>query len=195
MSVAKKRPPRFRVGDSVAVLFGPQWVGGEIMEDRGLLGEYRRRLYRVRINSGQEDEYAFEVPEENIRSSAETGELSDTPGIRQEFIVSYARGATVNEWTATIKPGRLYRGIRASGAVGYTTVRRGKERQTDENHAIVAVLVECDQTMCDQQGRIRTSALPSLKTTARRLADRMFKKRHTDATVVHLDEPDLNGPS
>ncbi len=195
MSVAKKRPPRFRVGDPVSVLFGPQWVAGEIVEDRGPLGDYRRRLYRVRINGGQEDEYAFEVPEENIKSSAETGELADTPGIRQEFIFSYLRGTTANEWTATIKRGRLYRGIRASGAVGYATVRREREREGDENHAIVTVLVECDATMCDQQSRVRPSSLPSMMATARRLADRMFKKRHAEATVIHVDEPDHNGPS
>ena len=195
MSVGKKRPPRFRVGDSVSVLFGPQWVAGEIVEDRGGLGDYGRRLYRVRINRGQDDELAFELPEEDIESSDDIGALAQTPGIRQEFIVTYARGAMANEWTATMKLGRLYRGIRASGAIGYTTVRWEKERQGDENHAIVTVLVECDPTMCDQQDRLRASALPSLKATARRLADRMFKKRHTDATVVHVDEPDLNGPS
>ena len=91
LSVGKKRPPRFRVGDPVSVLFGPQWVAGEIEEDRGALGDYGRRLYRVRINRGQDDELAFELPEEDIESSDDIGALDQTPGIRQEFFVSYAR--------------------------------------------------------------------------------------------------------
>jgi hypothetical protein len=42
MSIGKKRPPRFRVGDPVSFLYGTEKVAGEILEDRGPLGDYGR---------------------------------------------------------------------------------------------------------------------------------------------------------
>jgi hypothetical protein len=91
MSIAKKRAPRFRVGDPVRFLYGTEKVAGEILEDRGPLGEYGRRLYRVRINAGRDDESSFEIPEEDIERR-ELGTNSDeTPGLRQEFTVTYVR--------------------------------------------------------------------------------------------------------
>ena len=44
MSIGRKRPPRFRVGDPVRFLYGPEKVAGEIVEDRGPLGDFGRRL-------------------------------------------------------------------------------------------------------------------------------------------------------
>ena len=76
-------------------------------------------------------------------------------------------------------------GVKAKGAVGYTTGRWEGEREGDENHAIVTVLVECDQTMCDSHSRVRPTAWPVMTATARELADRMFKTRHQDALIEH----------
>ena len=80
MSATRKRAPRFRVGDPVRFLYGTEKVAGEILDDRGPLGEYGRRLYRVRINAGRDDESSFEIPEEDIKRrdlSATVVELLD----------------------------------------------------------------------------------------------------------------------
>ncbi len=83
------------------------------------------------------------------------------------------------------KRGPLYSGVSAKSAVGYTTGSWEGERESDENHAIVTVLVECDQTMCDSQSRVRPTAWPEMTATARELADRLFKTRHQDAQIEH----------
>jgi len=185
MSIGKKRAPRFHVGDPVSFLYGTENVAGEIVEDRGPLGDYGRRLYRVRINAGQEDESSFEIPEEVIESRGQDANTIQTPGLRQEFSTTYLRRQKTNRWTATTKRGQLYSGIKAKGAVGYTTGRWEGEREGDENHAIVTVLVECDPTMCDSHSRVRPTAWPAMTATARELADRMFMTRHQDALIEH----------
>jgi len=185
MSIGKKRAPRFHVGDPVSFLYGTENVAGEIVEDRGPLGDYGRRLYRVRINAGQEDESSFEIPEEVIENRDQDANSVQTPGLRQEFNITYIRKKKTNEWTATTKRGQLYSGVKAKGAVGYATGRWEGEREGDENHAIVTVLVECDQTMCDSHSRVRPTALPVMTATARELADRMFRTRHQDALIEH----------
>ncbi len=187
MSIGKKRAPRFRVGDPVRFLYGIEKVAGEIVEDRGPLGDFGRRLYRVRINAGQEDESSFEIPEEDLESRDPDTASVQTPGLRQEFDVTYVRQRNTNKWTATTKPGQLYQGVKAKGAIGYTTGRWEGEQDGDENHAIVTVLVECDQTMCDSQFRVRPTAWSAMTATARQLADRMFKTRHQDALIEHKE--------
>jgi hypothetical protein len=185
MSIGKKRPPRFRVGDPVSFLYGTEKVAGEILEGRGPLGDYGRRLYRVRINAGQEDESSFEIPEEVIESRDQDSNTAQTPGLRQEFSITFIRRDKTNEWKATTRRGKLYSGVKAKGAVGYTTARYEVEREGDENSAIVTVLVECDQTMCDSHSRVRPTAWPAMTATARELADRMFRTRHQDAMIEH----------
>ena len=187
MSIAKKRAPRFRVGDPVRFLYGTEKVAGEILEDRGPLGEYGRRLYRVRINAGRDDESSFEIPEEDIERREQGTNSDESPGLRQEFTVTYVRSKKTNQWSATTKRGQLFRGFKAKGAVAYTMGRWEGEGEGDENHAIVTVLVECDQTMCDSHSRVRPSAWPVMTATARELADRMFKTRHQDALIEHHD--------
>src|ERR1017187_1924712 len=154
MNIVKKRPPRFRVGDPVRFLFGTEKVAGEILEDRGPLGGYGRRLYRVCINAGWEDESSFEIPEEDIESRDELLDTVQTPGLRQEFNITYLRKRKSNEWTAMTKRGQLYPGVKATGAVGYTTGLWQGEREGDENQATVTVFVECEPTMCDSHSRV-----------------------------------------
>ena len=187
MSIGKKRPPRFRVGDSVSFLFGPQKVAGEILEDRGPLGDFGRRLYRVRINTGRDDELSFEVPEEDLEKRDRNSNIVDSPGLRQEVSVTYVRKQNKNEWTAMTKLGQLFTGVKAKGAVGYSTAKWEGERKGDENFAIVTVLVECDETMFDSHGRVRPTSRPVITMTARELADRMFKTRHQDALIEHVE--------
>jgi hypothetical protein len=185
MSIGNKRAPRFHVGDRVSFLYGIEKVAGEILEDRGSLGDFGRRFYRVRINAGQEDESSFEIPEEVIESRDQSANAVQTRGLRQEFDITYHRRKKTNEWTATTKRGQLYRGVKAKGAVGYTTGRWEGEREGDENRATVSVLVECDQTMCDSHSRVRPTAWPIMTARAREFADRMFRTRHQDALIEH----------
>ena len=188
MSVGRKRAPRFRVGDGVVFLYGPQNVAGEIVEDRGPLGDYGRRLYRVRINRGEEDETTFEIPEEDIRVPEQFATQQETPGLRQEFDVTYIRIRNTNKWIATTRRGALYTGVRAKGAVAYTT---GKwEGDDEENHGIVTVFLECDPTMCDAHSHVLPEAWPEMTERARQLADQMFKSRHPDAVIEHDVEED-----
>jgi hypothetical protein len=187
MSIGRKRPPRFRAGDHVVFLYGPQKVAGEIVEDRGPLGDYGRRLYRVRINRGEEDENTFEIMEEDIEVPNQSGSQPETAGLRQEFDVTYIRRDETNHWKATTTQGRLYKGVKARGAVGYTTARREGERDGDENHATVTVFMECDESMRDSHDRVRSTAWPVMTAAARQFADQMFKNRHPDAVIDHVD--------
>ncbi len=190
MSVGSKRAPRFRVGDSVMFLYGPQHVAGEIVEDRGLLGRPGQRFYQVIMNRGEEDETTVELPEEGMDVLDRHAIQQETPGLRQEFDITYTRPKNSNEWTATTKRGKLFKGIRAKGAVGYTTAMREGETWGDENQGIVTVFLECDQTMCDGRSRVFPSAWQGMTETARRLADQMFKRRHPDAVIEHDDDED-----
>ena len=190
MSVAKKRAPRFHVGDIVAFLYGPQKVPGEIVEDRGPLGVYGRRIYRVRIDRGEDDATTLEIPEEDIEGPWRTEDQEQSPGIRQEFDVTYVRTKKTNAWSSSIKRGRLYNGVRAKGAVGYTTGRWEGGGEGDENHATVTVLVECDNALCDAHSRLLPGALSAMVLAARELADRMFRTRHPDAVIEHVDDDD-----
>jgi hypothetical protein len=187
MSVGKKRKPRFRVGEGVWVLFGTQKVAGEIVEVLGFLGGYRRRLYQVRINRGQEDEMFLTVSEEEIDRPDEDANGQETKGNRQEIDVTYSRPNGTNRWTATTKRGRLYRGIKARGVVGYYTGRWEGERVGEENKARVTVFVECDPPLCDSHARVRPTSWPILVAKARELADRRFTTRHPDAVIEHID--------
>jgi len=160
-------------------------VAGEIVEDRGSLGEYGRRLYRVRINRGEEDETTFEIPEEDIEAPEQLATQQETPGLRQEFDIIYTRIKDANTWITTTKRGELYRGVRAKGAVGYATGRWEGEKEGEENHGTVTVFLECDQTMCDARSRVLPKAWREMTDRARRLADQMFKSRHPDAVIEH----------
>jgi hypothetical protein len=189
MSVGRKKAPRFRVGDVVLLLYGPQKVAGEIVEDRGLLGVYGRRLYRVRINRGEDDEMTFEIPEEDLLVPDPLVDQQETPGPRQEIDVIYVRSESSNSWTATIKRGNRYQGVKATGAVGYTTGKWEGEGIGEERRGTVTVFLKCDQTMFDSRSRLLPLARQQMAEEAIRLADQMFKRRHPDAVIVHdLDE-------
>jgi hypothetical protein len=186
MPTAKKRPPRFRVGDKVVFLYGPQKVTGEIVEDRGLLGEYGRRLYRVRINFGEgEDQGTFEIPEEDLEIPTRNLFEADSPGMRQEFDVTYRRVGNSNHWIASTRRGKLYKGVRAKGAISYTTPHWEGQHESEERLGRVAVLLECDQPVWIAGTDVGLEASPGIEVRARVLADQMFKSRHPEAIIEH----------
>src|SRR4051794_27876431 len=64
MSTARTKRPKFRVGDWVTFQYGVQPAFAQIIEDRGLLGINRTRLYRIRLDQDSAEPTAFEKPEE-----------------------------------------------------------------------------------------------------------------------------------
>ena len=69
MRTQRKPAARFRVGDWVSFLYGPRRVWAQMIEDRGLLGVNRRRLYRVRLDQDSGESIAFEVPEDDLEAA------------------------------------------------------------------------------------------------------------------------------
>jgi hypothetical protein len=167
------------------LLYGPEKVAGEIVEDRGLLGDYGRRLYRVRINAGREDEASFEIPEEDIENREGHADSVQIPGRRLEFTVNYTRTSNSNAWVATTKLTRVFSGVKANGAVGYTTGKWEGEHEGEENNAFVTVLIECDQPTRDSHSSRRLTWSLASAAKATELADRLFRTRHPDARIEH----------
>lgn len=179
MATISKRPPRFHTGDAVAFLYGPQRVSGTIVEDRGQLGAHGRRLYLVRVDLGQDDSPAFEIPEEDLEDFTDRT-LEGQPGVRREYGVSYIREAETNRWVAMARVGDTYHGLKVTGAVAYTTSRWEGETQSDERHAVVSVFLEPDSNMDAE----------SMSRLALQYADQMFKRRHPGAQIDHDVEGD-----
>lgn len=66
MYQTKQSPPRFKVGEWVAFLYGVRKAAAQVIEDRGPLGINRGRIYRVRLDQYPEDPVAFEVSEDDL---------------------------------------------------------------------------------------------------------------------------------
>jgi hypothetical protein len=186
MSVLKKRRPRFRIGDVVSFLYGPQRVSGEIIEDRGQLGEFGRRLYRVRVEFDHDESMTLELPEEDMDDPAQVP-ADGTAGMRQEFKVTYMRRDRSNNWIARTTLGRLYKGMRAKGAVGYTIGSWESKVNGEENHGIVSVFLEADPRVANSHAPMLSDVSQIMAEEARQFADRMFRTRHPHAVIEHQD--------
>jgi hypothetical protein len=71
MSTAHRKRACFKVGDWVSFVYGVRPVWAQVIEDRGLLGVGRTRLYRIRFgddpSAGESGEpVEFEVPEDDL---------------------------------------------------------------------------------------------------------------------------------
>ena len=137
---------------------------------------------------GQDDTTTLEIPEEDIEGPWTSENQEQEPGIRQEFDVTYIRNKKTNSWCASTKRGKLYRGVKAKGAVGYTT-GGGKEK---EKATRIMRLSLCSWNVT----RIRVmhipvrfqTAWPAMVRRAEELADRMFMTRHPEAEIEHDEE-------
>lgn len=76
MKTAKKSPPKFRVGDWVALLYGPRTVLAQVIEDRGPLGVRGRRLYSICLDPGKGEATTLEVPEEDLEAATEVDRVA-----------------------------------------------------------------------------------------------------------------------
>jgi hypothetical protein len=59
----------FHVGDRVQLRFGPKFVTGTIVEDRGFIGVGGRRLWTVTAEFDQTNTLVMEVPEEELTTA------------------------------------------------------------------------------------------------------------------------------
>jgi len=195
MSSAKKQPPLFQIGDWVKFDYGPKKNFGKIVEDRGLLGIQGRRLYRVLVPvtvpgmalndppAGQIPKLldaqasAFEIPENELDATP--------PPVRQSYEVRYIRQGKTNIWRATTRKSDLLRGVKAEGAVGYSTAFREGEREDDQMFAAVTVLLEVDPRFGDSGFQVDPNVWREMAERAGALADEMFLSRHPRARVEH----------
>jgi hypothetical protein len=107
---------------------------------------------------------------------------------RLSYRVTYHRQGETDNWRARTKKEVLYRGMKAKGAVAYSSARREGEKEGDENFAIVSVLLEVDPKFDDENVFIHPGVWQVLRNQARQVADEMFKSRHPEAVIEHLDE-------
>ena len=106
--------------------------------------------------------------------------------LRQEFSVTYVRQENTNIWNATTSQGGFHRGVRAKGAVSYTTASYEGEKPEDQRFAIVSVLVEIDPRFDDRAFLERPDTRRMLADQARRMADELFTLKYPDA-IIQLD--------
>jgi hypothetical protein len=59
----------FHVGDRVRLRFGPKFVTGTIVEDRGFIGVGGRRLWTIQAEFDQTNTLVMEVPEEELTAA------------------------------------------------------------------------------------------------------------------------------
>ncbi len=182
MSSARNQAPLFRVGDWVAFHYGAKSVSAKVIEDRGRLGVHGRRLYRVQLDPELGAESAFEMPEDEL-------EIAAAP-VRRSYYVEYIRQGKTSVWRASTKTEGLLSGVKAKGAVGYSTAMREGETADDQRHAIVAVLLEVNPRSCEPGLADDPDVRRELAERARSLADEMFLARHPRAQIQHAPSAD-----
>ena len=179
MSSTKKQPPRFHIGDWVRFDYGPKKVSARIVEDRGLLGVHGRRLYRVQLDDTLGQASTFEMPENELET--------EMPPLRLSYAVKYVRLGDGNDWDASTRRERLLRGVKAKGAVAYTTAFFEGEQSDDRRSAAVQVLLEVDPRFDEVVFNNSPPEQQKLATRAQTLADEMFLSRHPRAKIKHTE--------
>ena len=179
-------PPRrkgrvFHVGDWVKFDYGPKKVSAKGVEDRGLLGINGRRLYRVQLDDAMADASTFEVPENELET--------ERPPVRVSYTVKYIRTDNTNVWHASTRKDRVLKGVKAKGAVGYTTASYEGETVDDQGYAAVQVLLEVDPHFDEGAFATAPSLVREFADRARAMADEMFLSRHPRAIVEHAKLP------
>jgi hypothetical protein len=109
--------------------------------------------------------------------------------LRQEVSVTYFRQENTNVWNAATRPGEFHRGVRAKGAVAFTTACYEGEKPEDQRFAIVSVLVEIDPRFDERAFLERPDTRRMLADQARRMGDELFRLKHPEATIEPSVEP------
>ncbi len=191
MSSTKKTPPRFHVGDWMRFDYGPRKVSGKIVEDRGPLGLHGSRIYRVSVpvtdpgmavndpttaclpETLEAQAATFEVPENELET--------ELPPVRLSYRVKYVRLGSGNVWTATTMNQGVRKGVKAKGAVAYTTAHWEGEHADDQRYAAVQVLLEVDALFDEAALNASPHLQRELAERADAMADEMFLSRHPRA--------------
>jgi hypothetical protein len=179
VSSVSSQPPLFHPGDWVSFAFGPKnRMLARILEDRGPLGVRGRRLYRVQPPQDALGESSpFEMPEDELEPAA--------PPVRQEYTVQYFRQKGADTWRAKTWIGEIHWGVKAKGAISYTTALWEGQSTDDLNSATVTVLLEVDPSSNDPTVDVPSDVRNEMIAQARVMADEMFRSRHPRARVVH----------
>jgi hypothetical protein len=104
--------------------------------------------------------------------------------IRLPYRVTYYRQGKTNHWRARTESEGLLRGVRAKGAVSYSTALWEGESPEDVNFAIVSVFLEIDPQF-DDQDLEHPDVGQTMAEQARAMADGMFRSRHPEAIIEH----------
>lgn len=180
MSSVKKRLRRLHIGDWVKFEYGPNnKVLAKIIEDRGRLGVGGRRLYRVRDNNEFEEPSSFEMPEDEL-------EPEPFPPARLFFDVRYIRQGDANVWRATTRANGVFKGVKAEGAVAYSTAFYEGEPEKDQRLAIVQVLFEVDPGVDEAALLADQTRMSEFTKRARAEADELFRSRHPRSRIEHV---------
>jgi hypothetical protein len=180
MRSATKQAPVFHVGDWVRFDYGPKKVSARIVEDRGPLGVHGHRLYRVQLDEIDEKlggASTFEMPENELDATP--------PPARLSYDVRYIRQGKTNAWRATTNKNGLLKGVKAAGAIRYSTAAWEGEQRDDAMYATVDVLLEVDPRFGDAEFHVDPSIWADMAKRAIALADEMFLSRHPRARVEH----------
>ena len=108
-------------------------------------------------------------------------------GSRQSFLVRYTRQTGTNVWTARTKREASYRGMKAKGAVAYSTGRWEGEKSEQQDSAVVSVLLEVDAGFDEKNPFLTPDVLSLMTDQANVLADELFTKRNPGAEIEHAD--------
>ncbi len=95
------------------------------------------------------------------------------------------RQGKTNTWRATTRKNDLLKGVKAEGAVGYSTAFREGEQEHDQMFAAVMVLLEVDPRFGTSGFHVNPTVWSRMAERARALADEMFLSRHPRARVEH----------
>ena len=153
-------------------------VRGEIIENRGPFGVYGDQVYLVRTTLRFGGSGCHRGAGAGLEEATAADELEGAPGSREAYRVTYIRQQKSNTWNAKVTEGRIYKGVRARGAVAYTSARWDGQTREDEKHAIVSVFLE------PHDGESELEQLAE----AIRLSDQMFIGRHPEAVIIHDEQ-------
>ncbi len=111
--------------------------------------------------------------------------------LRQSYIVRYVRQGRTSQWRATAERGKMLKNLRTKGAVTYKAAHWEGQNPSEENFALVTVLLELDPR-CDDRDLIVNPAVWELfSRQAGMAADEMFRSHHPEAIIEHTNEVEV----
>jgi hypothetical protein len=111
--------------------------------------------------------------------------------LRQSYTVQYVRQGQSNRWQATTERGKMIKNLRTKGSVAYTSAHRQGENPSDENFALVSVLLELDPRCDDRDLIVNPGVWGVFSRQAGLAADEMFRTHHPEAIIEHTDEVEV----